>query len=58
MLAVLQPPVRAEGPEERLLKGILGGVAPELAPQQPENLASVLDVEALERRDRHCGHHP
>ena len=58
VLAVLEPVVGAQGPEERLLEGVVGAVAPELAPQQPEHLGAVLVVERLERRDRHCGHHP
>jgi hypothetical protein len=47
---VLQPLVRAQGAEERLLPRVLGALT-EQPPQVPEHLVSVLEVEVLERRD-------
>ena len=58
MLAVVEPVVGAQRAQERLLEGVVGPVAAELAAQQPEHLGAVLGVERLERRDRHGAHHP
>ncbi len=57
MLAMLEPPVRAERTEERLLKGVLGAFRTQPAAEEPEHLVPVLDVEVLERWDRHGVHH-
>ena len=48
----------AERAQERLLEGVLGAVAAEPPAQETEHLGAVLDVERLERRDRHGAHHP
>jgi ribokinase len=53
VLAVAQPRVRAQCPEKRLLKGVLGTLAPEAANEESEDLVAVLLVEALERRQGH-----
>ena len=58
MLAVLEPVVGAQGAQERLLEGVVGAIAAELAAQQPEHLGAVLGIERLERRNRHGVHHP
>ncbi len=49
---MVEPVVRAQRAQERLLEGVVGALAPEPPPQEPEHLAAVLDVERLERRDR------
>ena len=56
--AVAQVVVAAQGAEERLLEGVLGALPPEQAHEVPEDGVAVLGVEPLERRDRHCLHHP
>ena len=53
VLAVAQPGVGAQRSEKRLLKGVLGAVAPETADEESEDLVAVLLVEALEGRQRH-----
>ena len=58
VLAVLEPSVRAERAQEGLLERIVGAVDVEAPPEKAEHLASMLLVEQLERRDRHCFHHP
>ena len=60
VLAVLEPVVRAQRAQERLLEGVLGGLPPEPPAEEAEHDVAVLDVEALERGDRgrHCFHHP
>ena len=55
--SVLETRVGVEGTEERLLERILGGLGAKPAAQQPEHLAAVLGVEALERRHLHSLHH-
>ena len=51
MLAVVEPIVASQGAEERLLEGVFRPLPPESAPQQPEHLILVLEVEGLEGRD-------
>ena len=58
VLAVLEPAVGAERPQERLLERVLGPIGAEPTAEKPEHLAAVLLVEALERGDRHGLHHP
>ena len=58
VLAVLEPAVGLERAQEGLLERVLGALPPELAPEEPEHLAPVLRVEALERGDGHGLHHP
>ena len=58
MPAVLQRRVRAQRAQERLLERVVGGVAPEHAPQLPQHRLSLLLVEALEGWDAHDFHHP
>ena len=59
MLAVLEPVVRPERAQERLLEGVVRTFPSKSAPEEPEHLAGVLGVERLERRDRrHDNHHP
>jgi len=55
--AVLQPSIRAQGAQERLLPGVLGPL-PEQPTKVPEHLVAVSDVETLERRNRRVRHHP
>ena len=58
MLAVVEPVVRAQGAQERLLERVLGCLAAEPAAQEAEHDVAVLDVERLERGDGHdCLHH-
>ena len=45
MLAVVEPVVRAQGAQERLLERILGRLAAEPAAQEAEHDVAVLDVE-------------
>ena len=47
---MLQPVVRAQRAQERLLPGVLGAL-PEQPPQVAEHLVAVREVEPLERRD-------
>jgi uncharacterized membrane protein len=56
--AVLERGVRAEGPQERLLEGVVGGVPPEQASQLGEHGAFLLLVEPFERGNAHELHHP
>ena len=49
---MLEPVVGAQGAQERLLKRILGGLPPQPPAEEAEHHVAVLDVEALERRDR------
>jgi len=58
MPSVLQPVVRAECSQERLLPGILGSLS-EQPPQVAQHLVAVGEVETLERRDPvgHDFHH-
>ena len=58
MLAVVEPPVRAEGAQERLLECVVGSIDTEAAAQEPQDFGSMLLVEPLERGDRHGFHHP
>ena len=60
MLTGLEAVVGAQGAQERLLKGVLGGLPPQPPAEEAEHDVTLLDVEALERRDRgrHCFHHP
>ena len=59
VVAVLEPVVRPQRSQERLLKGVLGGLSTHPAAQEAEHHVTVLDVEALERRNGgHCFHHP
>jgi hypothetical protein len=58
VLAVVEPPVRPECAEERLLECIVGSIGTETAAQEPQHLGSMLLVESLERGDRHGFHHP
>ena len=51
MLAVLEPVVGAQRPQEGLLPRVLGPLA-EQPPQVTQHLVAVREVEALERRDR------
>ena len=51
--AVLEPVVGAKRAQERLLPRVLGALAEQSA-QVPEDLVAVLEVEALEGRDRHA----
>jgi len=58
MLGVLEPVVGAEGAKKRLLEGILRGLPGHSLAQEAEHDLALLEVEALERRDRrHCVHH-
>jgi hypothetical protein len=54
---VPQGRVRAESSQERLLKRVVGRVAPEHPPEVREHRALLLLVEAFERRDGHGFHH-
>ena len=59
MLPVLEPVVGAQGAEKGLLERILRCLAGHPPAEEAEHDVSVLEVEALERRDRgHCFHHP
>ena len=49
--------VALERAEERLLERVLGAVAAHPPHEEPEHPVAVLDVEALERRDRRHGFH-
>ena len=53
---MLEPVVGAERAQERLLPRVLGALAEQPA-QVAEHLVAVLEVEALEGRDRHGLHH-
>ena len=56
---MVEPVVRAQRAQERLLKRVLGGLAAQPAAQEAEHDVAVLDVERLERGDGHgCLHHP
>ena len=57
MPPVLEPSVRAQRAQERLLPGVLGALA-EQPPQIAEHLVAMREVEALERRDLRRGHRP
>ncbi len=57
MLAVLEATVRLQRAQERLLKRVLGALGADAAPKKPKHLAAVLEIEVLERRDRHALHH-
>src|SRR5205085_11211026 len=54
---VLEPVVRAERAQERLLEGVLGVGDAEPAAQEGEDLTAPGLVEALEGRNRHGVHH-
>ena len=56
MLAVLEPPVGAQGAQERLLEEVLRPLAAGPPAEQGENLAPVGLVEQLEGRDSGAGH--
>ena len=59
VLAVLEPVVASERPQERLLKGILGRLPAHTLAKETEDDVALLEVETLERGDRgHCFHHP
>ena len=58
MLAVLEPVVGPQRAQKRLLEGVVGALAPELAAQQREHLAGVLGVERLERWNRRWSRAP
>ena len=59
MLPVLEPVVRPERAQERLLERVLRGLRADTSAEEAEHDVAVLDVEALERRDGgHCFHHP
>ena len=58
VLAVLEPSVCAERPEERLLERVVGAVGAQTSAQKAEHLGAMLVVEAFERGDRHGLHHP
>ena len=55
---MLEPSVRAERAEERLLERVVGAIDAETSAQKAEHLGPMLVVEALERGDRHGFHHP
>ena len=55
---MVEPPVRPERAEERLLECIVGSIDTEAAAQEPQHFGSMLLVEPLERGDRHGFHHP
>jgi hypothetical protein len=55
--AVLEAVVRPEGAEEGLLEGVVGSVTTEEMPEETQDLAASLRVEALEGWNRHGGHH-
>ena len=50
MVAVLEPRVRAECPQEGLLKCVLGSLAPEPATEEAVDLLAVRFLEGLEGR--------
>lgn len=54
---MLEAPVRLQGAQERLLECVLCSLTPELPPEEPEHLKTMLFVEALEGRNRHAVHH-
>ena len=54
---MLEASIRTQRSQERLLKGILGGVAAELSCEIGEHFRTVFLVEALEGRDPHRLHH-
>ena len=56
VFAVLEPGVRAQGPEERFLERVLGALGAEPLPQEAVDLVTVLLVEVLEGRDGHRHH--
>jgi hypothetical protein len=59
VIAVLEPVVRPQCAQERLLECVLGGLAADPPAEEAEHDVAMLDVEALERRDRTHGlHHP
>ena len=60
VLAVVQPAVRTERSQERLLERVLGSRPAEAPAQKPEHLTGVCRVERLERRNlrSHRAHHP
>ena len=59
MFPVLEPVVRAEGAQERLLKGVFGRLPAHSLAEEAKDDVAVLDVETLERGYRgHCFHHP
>ena len=49
MVAVLEPRIRPQRAQERLLEGVLGAVPAEPAVEEPEDLGAVGLVEGLER---------
>ena len=55
MLPVLEPRIGPQGAEERLLKRVLGPLAPQPAREETEDFVPVGLVEALEGRD-HLSH--
>jgi len=57
MLAVPEPVVGSQRPQERLLERVVRPLVPESAAKEAEHLAGMLGVEHLERRDRRHGHH-
>ena len=57
MQSVLEPRIRAEGAQERLLERIVGAVAADALAQEAEHLLAMGLVERLERRDGSCDGH-
>src|SRR5947209_3975328 len=53
VLTVLEPRIRPQGTEKRLLKRVLGPVAAEPAVEEAKDLVPVGCVEGLERRDHY-----
>jgi hypothetical protein len=51
MLAVLEPRIRPQRPQERLLKRVLRRRRSELSAQQAQHFVPMLLVEPFERRD-------
>ncbi len=55
---MIEPAVRTERAQERLLERVVCSLGPESSAQQSQDVRAVLFVEALERGDRHGFHHP
>jgi hypothetical protein len=59
VVPVLEPVVRSERAEKRLLECVLGRLSAHSLAEKAEDHVAVLDVETLERRDvGHGFHHP